>query len=229
LAGAARRTDRQGAADVARRPGRDDRRDDDQPLVRALPAGNVGVATGAPGPEVLDVDDPEAARDVDARLPLDHIPTAATARGQHLYFAGQDRGTVNLGYGELRGHGSFVVAVPSVHASGKSYVWTNPPRPGAPLMEVPSFIVGAAATAGCGEHRAPAGRVPHGQRHDYLKDFTVRLLRAGITDERRVAEHLRCEFEASCATTPPAKPGYFDDLARWASQSRIAGRERRAL
>jgi hypothetical protein len=105
---------------------------------------NVGVATGARGPTVLDVDDPVAARGVLARLTLEAIPTAATARGLHLFFAGQARATVNLGYGELRGAGSFVVAAPSVHESGREYVWTRLPDHG-PLLEVPNFIVGAAA------------------------------------------------------------------------------------
>src|SRR4051794_36935678 len=69
---------------------------------RQWPDANVAIATGYPGPQVLDVDDLEAARPILARIdPLD-APTVATSRGRHVYFHGLERGTVALGYGELR-------------------------------------------------------------------------------------------------------------------------------
>ena len=42
----------------------------------------------------------------------------------------------------------------------------------------------------------------------------------------RIEAHLRAEFELSCAPLPPAKPGYFEALAKWAVESQIADRER---
>jgi hypothetical protein len=85
------------------------------------PTANVGIATGAPGPTVVDIDDIEAAGDVLARLQATGAPEVATPRGRHFYFAGTTDGTVSLGYGEIRGVGSYVVAPPSEAATGKLY------------------------------------------------------------------------------------------------------------
>jgi hypothetical protein len=187
---------------------------------RRWPDANVAVGCGLPGPTVLDIDDLGRAGEV-ARL---DAPTVATANGRHLYFAGQARGTVVLDYGELRGTGSYVVCPPSVHPSGKAYVWLA--EPNGPLPQVPGGIAGRAVTAGRGEHRPPAELVPFRRRHPYMRDFTVRLLRAGVTDPGDIAAHLRLEFERRCVPNPPPAAGYFDELARWGARTRIAQRER---
>ena len=62
---------------------------------------------------MLDIDNLEAVGDKLADLEATGAPEVATTQGRHLYFAGTDSGTVNLGYGELRGRGSYVVAPPS--------------------------------------------------------------------------------------------------------------------
>lgn len=191
------------------------------------PDANVGIACGAPGPLVLDIDDPRAAAGLLAQLaPLDP-PTAATARGRHLYFAGTGDRTVALDYGELRGRGSYVICPPSVHPSGPYYVWLDPPR--GPLPRFPQVAaLGPRIPSGCGD-RPPLGReqlVPYSQRHPYLRDFCVRLLRAGVTDRGDLGAHLRLEFKRRCAPNPPPHPGYFDALALWGAQTRIAERER---
>ena len=100
---------------------------------------NVGIACGAPGPTVLDIDAPARAPQLLAEL---DAPTVATARGQHLYFAGIDTGTRRLDYGELRARGSYVVAPPSIHPSGKFYTWTA--TPDGKLPPVPADLVPAA-------------------------------------------------------------------------------------
>ncbi|MGZ4185017.1 MAG: bifunctional DNA primase/polymerase [Solirubrobacteraceae bacterium] len=185
---------------------------------------NLGVATGAPGPQVLDVDDLGAVPAALARA-VDGAPRVATPRGGHVYLAGTDAPTVKLAYGELRGRGSYVVCPPSVHPTGRQYVWLHEPRGALPT--IPKLLAGAGRRAGCGVHEAPVERVPHGHRHPYLLDFGVRLARAGVTDERRLAVHLEVEFGLACEPDPPPAPGYFDELAHWAARSLIAGRERR--
>jgi hypothetical protein len=87
------------------------------------PEANVGIATGWPGPTVVDIDDMEAAGDVVARLRATGAPEVATPRGRHFYFAGTRGGTVNLGYGEIRGRGSYVLAPPSIHPSDRECAW----------------------------------------------------------------------------------------------------------
>ena len=193
------------------------------------PNANVGIATGAPGPDVVDIDDLAAASAVLALLDTTGAPIVATPRGRHYYFVGTKGGTVSLGFGELRRKGSYVVAPPSVHASGRLYVWLVEPNwPLPTLVGVGDAALAASRTAGRGEHRAPVRQVPHGERHDYLKDFAVRLARAGVLDERRLLAHLRCEFALSCEPVPAPRPGSLEALAQWAAGSRIADHQRSA-
>jgi hypothetical protein len=86
---------------------------------------------------------------------------------------------------------------------------------------VPSVSTGA----GCGEYEAPAERVPHGQRHPYLKGICVRLLKGGITDPDCIEHLMRAEFERICDPEPAPAPGYFREWAKWAAKTDIARRE----
>jgi hypothetical protein len=195
--------------------------------LRRWPDMNLAVACGLPGPQVLDVDDLDAAGDV---LPLvADAPTVASGRddgGRHFYLRGEDRGTIKLDYGELRGRGSYAVCPPSIHlVTGKQYVWLI--EPDRPLLPVPPTITRARTTAGRGEHTPPAELVPHGHRHDYLTDFVVRLARAGVTDEQRILAHLQLQFRLACEPLPAPEPGSLEQLAAWAARTAIADRERR--
>lgn len=187
------------------------------------PDANVGIACGAPGPTVLDIDNLDAGQQVLAQLADAQVPTVATTRGRHLYFRGNERGTIKLDYGELRGAGSYVLAPPSVHPSGKAYVWLA--EPNGPLPDVPASIAAERVTAGAGEYQARS-RVKHGERHDHLKDVAVRLVRAGITDVPTIERALRTEYESVCDPHPPARTDEFIKLARWAAKTSIAQRER---
>lgn len=184
---------------------------------------NIGIACGAPGPTVLDIDDLASARWVLATLKNSHAPTVATTRGQHLYFRGLDQSTIALGYGELRGHGSYVVAPPSIHPSGKLYTWLDPPN--GDLPTVPGTITADRQVAGAGD-RPVRESVPHGERHSHLKDLAVRLVRSGITDAPGIERALVAEYIAVCDKKPAAKAGYFAEIAKWAAHTRIAERER---
>jgi len=187
------------------------------------PDANLAIATGTPGPAVLDIDDPVKGQKILERFSGIGCPEVATARGRHLYFRGTDQGTVGLEYGELRGRGSYVLCPPSTHVSGKQYVWLVEPSR-RPLIEPPEFVIEHRSTAGRGEYQA-VERVPHGQRHPYMKDFAVRLLRGGIVDADAIEWHLRAEFERVCDPEPPAAKDYFANWARWAVTSDIAQRK----
>lgn len=90
---------------------------------RACPQFNVGIATGAPGPDVLDIDvkadgDGYAAlaRLVAAGLLGGLIMVAATRNGgRHLYYPGTDEGCHTLrGHRvDLKARGGYIVAPPS--------------------------------------------------------------------------------------------------------------------
>ncbi|MCC6848271.1 MAG: bifunctional DNA primase/polymerase [Deltaproteobacteria bacterium] len=95
---------------------------------------NVGIATGQKsGIIVLDVDfrsggDVSIAELID-RFGWFDTPVVKTGDGRHLYFnhpGGQVPCTRSLsGYPgiDLRGDGGYVVAPPSLHPSGRRYVW----------------------------------------------------------------------------------------------------------
>lgn len=186
------------------------------------PDANLGVACGAPGPTVLDIDDLAGAQWVLATLKNSPAPTVATTRGRHIYFRGLEQSTIALGYGELRGHGSYVVAPPSIHPSGKLYTWLQAPN--GELPPVPGTIAADRKPAGAGV-RPARDRVPHGERHGHLKDLAVRLARSGITQADAIERALVAEYEAVCDKQPPAKAGSFADLAKWAASTDIAARE----
>lgn len=128
------------------------------------PEANVGVVTGeVSGVAVVDVD-PRNGGDVTLReLEARHgiLPVTAEVRtgggGQHLWFtADGPLPSGELGPGlELKGDGGMVVAPPSVHASGKSYVW----RPGGSPQDVPP------ADAPAWFEDVIGGRVPVGAPH----------------------------------------------------------------
>ena len=191
---------------------------------RKWPDANVAIATGAPGPTVLDIDDLDAAgvTEVLNAVP-DDAPQVATPRGRHVYYAGQAAGTVALGYGELRGVGSYVVCPPSIHPSGKEYVWLV--EPNGPLAPAPGELAADRKGKGAGI-RDPVERVPHGQRHEHLTDLAVRLVRSGVLEVPAIERALKAEYDAVCVRAPLALPQYFTKIAKWAASSDIATRER---
>jgi Bifunctional DNA primase/polymerase, N-terminal len=105
---------------------------------RRWPDANVGIVTGhLSGRVVLDVDARHGGADSHAALEQQHgaVPPTFEAvtggGGRHLYFRHPGSPTLNrvgLRPGiDLRGDGGCIVAPPSVHPSGRSYVWLTPP------------------------------------------------------------------------------------------------------
>lgn len=192
------------------------------------PDASIGIATGAPGPSVLDIDDLEKGKAALRAAEATGAPQVATGRGRHFFYEGLDLGTITLGYGELRGTGSYVIAPPSVHASGTQYVWLDSPN--GHLPKVPARLADRAkqGTAGKGqmEVKASTELVPAGARHAHLSDFTVRLVRSGITDRVRLRTLLQNEYETACVTSPGMPAAEIDGLVSWATQTNIAQRER---
>lgn len=188
------------------------------------PSAGVGIACGSPGPSVLDIDDPAAARDVVARLRASEIPEVATRRGSHFYFAGTDHATAKLPYGELRGRGGYVLAPPSIHPSGKEYTWLS--RSEGLLAEVPVFLTAASTNAGARSLTVVPALVSYGGRHDALKELAVDLLRCRKYEPHALRVLLAAYAAGCCDPTPPIPASEIDSIVRWAVRSDIAGRER---
>jgi hypothetical protein len=128
---------------------------------------NIGIACGAPGPIVLDIDDRDAARAVLDRLAVLNLdpPTVATTRGAHYYFDGDDRPGRRFPGGELRGRGSYVIAPPSIHpTSGREYVWTVEPNGALPVLPHKPTAPAPHAPVPVEEWIAAVRGVPEGQR-----------------------------------------------------------------
>ena len=100
---------------------------------RKWPDANIGIATGAiSGILVIDIDGREG---LDAwqillaqnRASLRTV-TVKTARGWHLYFKLPSGFVIPCSTGgglDVRGEGGYVVAPPSIHASGHVYRWVG--------------------------------------------------------------------------------------------------------
>ena len=92
------------------------------------PSCNVGIATGAPGPDVLDIDVHE---DGNGFAALNHVKRAGLAGGQrrssrrpsrgiHMYYRGTDQhnGSIRGQHIDFRSKGGYVVAPPSSTPAG---------------------------------------------------------------------------------------------------------------
>jgi hypothetical protein len=193
--------------------------------LRRWPDCNWAVATGAPGPDVIDLDDPRAVPDLVAQLDRLGGPCAATARGLHYYCRGTTAGTVTIEHGEVRRRGSYVCAPPSVHGTGRLYTWLV--EPGVPLPDVPTGLAVTRKSVGCGD-QPDVERLAPGGMHEHLTDLAVRLTRAGIVRADVIERMLICEFDAVRVPGARYAGGACDTrrIAEWAEQSEIAARER---
>lgn len=95
------------------------------------PRANVGIATGSPGPDVLDVDVREDGSGFAALNELNRAGLTAGARliartpsgGLHAYFAGTGQGCGRLPelHLDFKARGGYVIAPPSVTADGRPW------------------------------------------------------------------------------------------------------------
>jgi len=180
---------------------------------RAAPRANVGIRTGVEsGLIVVDVD-PRGGGDEGlweleqryTRLP----PTAEALTGgggRHLYFehpGGRVRCATALGgYSgvDLKADGGYVVAPPSLHASGRRYTWeVNSAVGDVPLAPAPAWLVNLANGGPGGRGGAgtlPAG-IKEGERNTLLASLAGSLRRRGASEEAILAA-LRVENEMRC-------------------------------
>lgn len=183
---------------------------------RRWPDANVAVVTGVvSGLVVLDLDPRHGAAESLQRLQREHGPIGETVEavtgggGRHLYFAHPGeivRNRVGLAPGvDLRGDGGYVVAPPSVHASGAPYRWTCSPDV-FPLASLPAWLVRLLSG---GSHRArPLTEwrglvregVAEGERNDTIASLAGHLLWHDIDPE--VAAELLLAWNAARCRPP---------------------------
>jgi len=194
---------------------------------RAAPQANVGIRTGLEsGLIVLDVD-PRAGGDeglwelerTHERLPAT-VEALTGGGGRHLYFkhrGGRVRCATALGgYSgvDLKADGGYVVAPPSLHASGRQYVWEATSAVGDVLLALaPAWLVNL-ANGGPGG-RGWTGTLPavikEGERNTLLASLAGSLRRRGAS-EAAILAALRVENEGRCR--PPLGSREVEAIAR---------------
>jgi len=175
------------------------------------PEANIGITTGArSGIVVLDVD-PQ--HDGDQSLAVlvakcGELPTTPTVLtgggGRHIYFRALEDAEIRnsagaLGPGlDVRGEGGYVIAPPSVHASGQSYRW----EPGSRIDELelallPSWVTDLLVSPPIRPAADQPGPWPTGTTGEPVSRLDLTQLAAGVSegqrDDRlfRLACHLR--------------------------------------
>ncbi len=204
---------------------------------RRWPNANVAISTGPHSFDALDIDGPEGEQsltELEARhdeLPAG--PRQITGRGRQLFFRG---GTLGVSVGRLpgidtRGDGGYVVAAPSIHPDGPTYVMEDEDEA---IPEPPEWLV--RELRGDGEQRElpdlgppvhvedatartlllmvgiPLAQIPNGQRNDRLFRHGASLRARGM-DASTILQTLRLANEHLCA--PPVD----DDEVRLISSS----------
>jgi hypothetical protein len=183
------------------------------------PDANIAVVTGiGSGLVVLDLDPRHGADASLQQLERKYGPIAKTVEartgggGRHLYFAHTRdmlHNRVGIAPGvDLRGDGGYVVAPPSVHASGEPYRWDCSPVV-CPLAPLPEWLREAP------EERSRRGRplshwrrllregVAEGERNNSIASLAGHLLWHGV-DPEIATELLLTWNEARCC--PPLEP-----------------------
>jgi hypothetical protein len=161
------------------------------------PDANVGVVTGeVSGIVVLDADGPEGLESLKALRTPATTWLSRTGRGLHQWFA-HPGVTVGNRAGvrphlDVRGDGGYVVAPPSLYASGRRYEWLNSPDR-MTLAPLPEHVL-ALLTAPAAPTAASADQILQGQRNDALyriarglvsRGLSVRAVHGAVAEENR--------------------------------------------
>lgn len=177
------------------------------------PESNVGIVTGViSGLVVLDIDPEHDGEITISRLIREHGPLPNTIEavsgggGRHVYFShpgGVVRNKVGLAPGiDLRGDGGCIVAPPSLHASGNTYLWLAGHDPQhAHLAPMPDWLLRKAT--GSRNHTLNFWRnlvkegIPKGERNTTIASLTGHLLWHGV-DTEVAQELLLCWNRVRC-------------------------------
>ena len=181
------------------------------------PDANIGIATGiVSGIFVLDVDGEIGERSLNQLInKYGTLPETVEAftggGGRHIFFK-RPRNTVKnkvaLAQGlDVRGDGGYIVAPPSIHISGRQYMWKHLDE--APLAEAPIWLIKMLSEDKTyntnGKPKATDlvfEGVPKGARDTTLFRYACRLRAQGL--KREEAEILILQAAAKCK--PPFPP-----------------------
>lgn len=153
-----------------------------------MASASLGVRTGGPV-VVLDVD-PRNGGDQSLRaLVVEHgaLPPTWTVQtgggGEHYYFGVEPELPTRAGLFpglDLKGAGGFVVAPPSIHASGVRYAWVRGRSPDdVAIADVPEWLLRYARGNGSGNGRPTGNGHTNGRGHGRVNGTDLGLVHAG--------------------------------------------------
>ena len=189
---------------------------------RRWPDANVGIATGgASGVMVLDVDPRNGGDDALYDLEQQHGPLPETVEsltgggGRHILFRCPDGvGCGKLAEGiDVKAAGGYIVAPPSIHPSGRPYVWEVLHHPDdVALADPPPWLL---ALLNAPKAAAPPGtvadRIPMGMRNSTLTSLAGAMRRKGMS-QAAIESALLAENSARC--DPPLPEGEVKRIAQ---------------
>jgi hypothetical protein len=166
---------------------------------RQWPEANVGIVVPK-GFVVLDLDGAEGIEAIRAaRLPMPPTATARTGREDGWHYVYRTSVPISpkvgiLPHVDVRGPGSYIVAAPSRHVSGRQYRWE---RPLEAAVEAPGWI--AKRTEARRREALTDGPIPEGERDETLTRIAGILRRPGVSEAGLLAalrvENKRCQPE----------------------------------
>ena len=189
------------------------------------PDANIGIATGAASGLVgLDVDPRHSGDETLANWERQHGPLPHTIEsctgggGRHVLFAhpGGDVKSHNVAPGiDVKADGGYIVAPPSLHASGRRYAWEVSSHPEdtqlAPLPEWLLTIVVSPATEPKPAPSETATKIRKGERNSALTSLAGAMRRRGMSEEA-IRAALLAENEQRC--DPPLSEDEVRVIAR---------------
>jgi Bifunctional DNA primase/polymerase, N-terminal/Primase C terminal 1 (PriCT-1) len=176
---------------------------------------NVAVATGPLSAVfVLDVDglDAEAAlRKLQDQYSLfPETVESITPRGRHLFFKWEN-GSIRNSAGavapgiDIRGDGGYVILPPSIHPSGRPYVWSV--DSGDHFAQAPAWLTNLISGSNSGRHKAKSpehwhavitSTIRNGARNSTLASICGKLLHSGLTELAFLYDVMCCINLARC-------------------------------
>ena len=159
------------------------------------PDANIGLSCGAiSGIVVIDIDGPEgedSLRELEASLgPLPETVESLTGKGRHMFFkhpGGRIKPSVGvLGLSiDIRGDNSYIVAPPSLHATGRRYAWeVSHHIEDIPLAELPdAWVRKLREDKPRKTLQLDREMIPDGQRNNTLTSKAGTMRRAGFSEE----------------------------------------------
>lgn len=209
------------------------------------PFANIGMATGVI--VVLDVDPRHGGDDSLRALEAKHglLPITTRAHtgggGQHIFFRAPEGEEIRNSAGRLapgldvRGVGGYVVAPPSLHASGQHYVWSPDHHPDqVSPTQMPEWLVQALAHPrdrgspqnSSNLHRLIADGVAEGGRNTAVSRLTGHLLRRWV-DPQVVHELVQAWNIVQCR--PPLSPDEVTKIVGSIARKEFKRREARGV